>query len=76
MLAYAVLSLGCLFSLFGIVLAEPKPLPDRRACENEKDSRACWGSYSIDTDYYEEWPDTGVVKEVRHWTAHLSICGS
>lgn len=32
-------------------------------CENSPTSRSCWGDYSIDTNYYEETPDTGVTRE-------------
>lgn len=28
------------------------------------ESRNCWGSYSIDTDYYDVVPGTGVTREV------------
>lgn len=33
------------------------------ACENTPTSRRCWGNYSVDTDYYDTIPDTGVVRE-------------
>ena len=33
------------------------------SCENGPNSRQCWGDYSIDTDYYEETPYTGVTRE-------------
>jgi hypothetical protein len=36
----------------------------RDACENTAESRNCWGSYNIDTDYYDVVPDTGVTREV------------
>ncbi|KAI1334356.1 Cupredoxin [Xylariaceae sp. FL0016] len=36
---------------------------NQRACENTAIARGCWGQYSIDTDYYEEIPDTGVTRE-------------
>lgn len=32
-------------------------------CENSPTSRSCWGDYSIDTNYYEEFPSTGVTRE-------------
>ncbi|KAH8682591.1 laccase 3 [Xylariales sp. PMI_506] len=30
---------------------------------NSPDDRSCWGDYDISTNYYEEVPDTGVVRE-------------
>lgn len=44
----------------------------RRSCEHSPTSRACWGDYSIDTDYYAETPHTGVTRGtvqilLRHW---------
>jgi hypothetical protein len=30
---------------------------------NTPTSRGCWGSYSIDDNYYEVTPDTGVTRE-------------
>jgi hypothetical protein len=33
-------------------------------CDNTATSRNCWGQYSVDTDYYETTPDTGVTREV------------
>ncbi|TVY83578.1 Laccase-2 [Lachnellula suecica] len=33
------------------------------SCENTATSRSCWGDYSIDTDFYEVTPDTGVTRE-------------
>lgn len=34
-------------------------------CENTPHSRSCWGGgFDIDTNYYEEWPDTGRIVEV------------
>ena len=33
------------------------------SCANTATSRGCWGEYSIDTNYYEEIPDTGVTRE-------------
>ncbi|KAK3938958.1 Cupredoxin [Diplogelasinospora grovesii] len=37
----------------------------RQSCENSATSRSCWGNYSIDTNYYDETPDTG--KTVEYW---------
>ncbi|XMA14740.1 hypothetical protein WAI453_007531 [Rhynchosporium graminicola] len=34
-----------------------------KACENTATSRHCWGNYSIDTDWYETFPETGVTRE-------------
>ena len=33
-------------------------------CENTATSRDCWGDFSIDTNFYDVAPDTGVVREV------------
>lgn len=33
-------------------------------CDNSPTSRGCWGEYSIDTDWYEVVPETGVTREV------------
>lgn len=45
------------------------------SCENTATSRNCWGEYSIDTDYYQTTPDTGVTREVQQTfcTFELSI---
>lgn len=32
-------------------------------CENTPTSRECWGQYSIDTDWYNVIPNTGVTRE-------------
>lgn len=64
-------SLHSLFSFITSAAALSLPLlPDhesslkpRQSCENTATSRSCWGNYSIDTNYYEEVPDTGVTRE-------------
>ena len=33
------------------------------SCTNTATSRGCWGNYSIDTNFYEETPNTGVTRE-------------
>lgn len=35
----------------------------RTPCANTATSRGCWGKYSIDTNFYEETPNTGVTRE-------------
>lgn len=35
----------------------------RASCDNTATSRDCWGDYSIDTNWYDETPSTGVTKE-------------
>lgn len=45
----------------GALGAEPRQAP----CENTPTSRNCWGNYSIDTNYEETWPNTGVTREVK-----------
>lgn len=32
-------------------------------CQNGPDSRGCWGEFSIDTNYYENGPRTGITRE-------------
>jgi len=34
-----------------------------KGCLNGPQSRGCWGNYSIDTNYYEDSPRTGVTRE-------------
>ncbi|KAJ9156302.1 Multicopper oxidase, type 2 [Pleurostoma richardsiae] len=34
-----------------------------KRCTNSASDRSCWGDYDISTNYYEESPDTGVVRE-------------
>ncbi|KAI1121075.1 putative extracellular dihydrogeodin oxidase/laccase [Nemania abortiva] len=34
-----------------------------KRCTNSAEDRTCWGDYDIDTNYYDESPDTGVVRE-------------
>lgn len=55
-----------------LVHSIPSPLADVNSaqnqsetllCENSETSRTCWGQYDINTDYYEYWPTTGVVRE-------------
>ncbi|KAG9234870.1 putative laccase-2 [Amylocarpus encephaloides] len=43
--------------------AESSALAARQSCENTATSRSCWGDYSIDTNYYETVPNTGVTRE-------------
>lgn len=55
-----------------LVHSIPSPLVDVIArqnqnetslCENSASNRTCWGQYNINTDYYEAWPTTGVIRE-------------
>ena len=41
----------------------PEYTPIRTPCDNTPTSRGCWGDYSIDTNWYEETPYTGVIRE-------------
>ncbi|KAJ8121315.1 hypothetical protein O1611_g10137 [Lasiodiplodia mahajangana] len=34
-----------------------------KRCTNSAEDRTCWGDYDIDTNYYDESPDTGVTRE-------------
>ncbi|KAI0134129.1 multicopper oxidase [Xylariales sp. AK1849] len=59
-----ILSLGALFS--SVVLAAPfEDLSDlHKRCDfDSASSPDCWGDYSLSTNWYEETPDTGVVRE-------------
>ncbi|KAK2614675.1 hypothetical protein N8I77_001481 [Diaporthe amygdali] len=38
-------------------------MPRQTSCENTATSRSCWGNYSVDTNYYDVFPDTGVTRE-------------
>lgn len=53
------------FHLSSSTLAHPQQsVTTRSACENTPQSRSCWAtSFDIDTNYYEEWPDTGRIVE-------------
>ncbi len=53
-------------SAFGLPFHDSLPLLSPRQssnCENTATSRGCWGSFSIDTNYYDVTPDTGVTRE-------------
>lgn len=42
-------------------------------CENTPTSRGCWGAYSIDTNYYTNFPNTG--RKVEYWlSVEHSMC--
>lgn len=48
------------------------PLSSRAVCEgNTASNRSVWCDYSIDTNWYDEAPDTGVTVEVG--TVHRAI---
>lgn len=56
--------------LLQLVHCIPSPLADLNStqsdsslCENSANNRTCWGQYDINTDYYETWPTTGVIRE-------------
>lgn len=37
-------------------------------CTNSAYDRRCWGNgYNINTNWYEDWPDTGVIREVSQY---------
>ena len=52
-------------ALAPIALAVPNPAGPSlsKRCTNSESDRACWGDYDITTNYYDESPDTGVVRE-------------
>lgn len=39
-------------------------MPRQSNCQNSPTSRGCWGNFSIDTNYYDVFPDTGVTRDV------------
>lgn len=52
-------------ALASIALAAPglaAPSLSKR-CTNSESDRSCWGDYDISTNYYDESPDTRVVRE-------------
>jgi len=56
-----------------VQLIHEPTLKPRQACENTPTSRECWGEYSLDTNYYEDIPDTG--RTVEYWlTAQEGPC--
>lgn len=66
---------SAILGLITVAYALPQPVADRRqasACENTATSRQCWGNFSIDTDYYDVTPDTGVTREVS-WTHEIIL---
>ena len=56
-----------LLLLPGSSFAAPSPatsLLSRQACDfNSASSPNCWGNFNINTNYYEDGPDTGVTRE-------------
>lgn len=54
-------ALAC--QLFGYATSTPVNGQTKTPCTNGPDSRNCWGEYSIDTDYLETAPDTGITRE-------------
>ncbi|KAH8653576.1 putative extracellular dihydrogeodin oxidase/laccase [Xylariales sp. PMI_506] len=60
-----MLKLFCSLLLTTVVAAAPQvhaPSLSKR-CTNGPDDRSCWGDYDLSTNYYEDSPDTGVVRE-------------
>src|SRR5436190_338934 len=57
--------------------SDPGDDPPSSACVNDADNRQCWsgpwGNFDINTDYYENTPDTGVIVEVHDSTFHRLI---
>ncbi|POS87462.1 hypothetical protein EPUL_001046 [Erysiphe pulchra] len=49
-----------IWGFLGALAATPYP---KGICSHGPDDRACWGSYGLSTNYYDEFPDTGVVRE-------------
>ncbi|KAI0409406.1 putative extracellular dihydrogeodin oxidase/laccase, partial [Xylaria palmicola] len=59
-----LLSLLGLVSLVSSVRAGPHTKGSiSKRCTNSAEDRTCWGDYDIDTNWYEDGPDTGVVRE-------------
>jgi hypothetical protein len=55
---------------------DPLELRQTTSCENTASSRNCWGNYSIDTNYYDVTPDTGVTREVMIYLSNCLIYAS
>ncbi|POS75460.1 laccase [Diaporthe helianthi] len=39
-------------------------MPRQSSCQNSATSRGCWGDFSIDTNYYDVFPDTGITRDI------------
>lgn len=59
-LSFLSMLLIAIWASFG---ANATPRYPQGICSHGPDDRACWGKYSLSTNYYEESPDTGVVRE-------------
>lgn len=35
----------------------------QKRCTNTPQDRSCWGDYDISTNYYDNYPDTGITRE-------------
>jgi hypothetical protein len=47
------------------VVAAPSKAPLVKRCTNSASDRSCWSdSFDLSTNYYDEAPDTGVIREV------------
>lgn len=56
-------SLGALFSSLAFAAPSADVSP-RQDCEfDSANNPSCWGAYSLSTNWYDEAPDTGVVRE-------------
>lgn len=51
-----------LIATWGFLEALATPFP-MGICSHGPEDRACWGKYELSTNYYEDIPDTGVVRE-------------
>ena len=51
------------YPLAGFTTPSVSPASLPKGCSNGPHSRGCWGNYSIDTNYYEDPPRTGVTRE-------------
>lgn len=57
-------SFGALFSTLALAAPLEGLAPRQTSCEfDSATSPECWGDYSLSTNWYEEAPDTGVVRE-------------
>jgi hypothetical protein len=57
-----LLSASVAFAEYAPNVSSDLDLRPRASCENTATSRNCRGDYSIDTNYYDVFPDTGVVR--------------
>jgi Multicopper oxidase len=46
-----------------VLAAKSTTKPLNKRCTNDANDRSCWGDFDISTNYYDDGPDTGVIRE-------------